>query len=182
MDLKSWGSLCSLYLWMKISGTDSSSFPWSSLPLVTSWGRRRGSAGGVGAAGFLCDMPELNSDSPPSNSQAAALTPSTCPLKLSWQPGVSTPTPKQTHTYTHTLWGLHPSCNTIPICCTTMPYFPLHALLSFFTLTSHLLLLFVHFPKQKMGNTNSGRFDWSSFVLSLYFLFFFSFVFFVKNV
>lgn len=34
-----------------------------------------------------------------------------------------------THTLcTDTLWGLHPSCNTIPICCTTMPYFP-HAVL-----------------------------------------------------
>lgn len=75
-----------------------------------------------GRGGGSCSMPELNSTSPLSNSQAAALTSPTRPLELSWQPGVP-----HTHARTHTshtvaLRGPRPDCNTIPICCTTMPY------------------------------------------------------------
>lgn len=75
--------LLRLYLWMDSSGTNSSSFPWSS-PHVAS--EATGGMEGVRGVLGLGGMPELNSNSPPSNSQAGALTsPATCLLiGLSW--------------------------------------------------------------------------------------------------
>lgn len=141
--------LLRLYLWMDSSGTDSSSFPWSS-PHVASRGQGRDGGGG-GVLG-LGGMPELNSNSPPSNSQASALTSSaTCPLRVVMVARCSPRT-----LYTHTLWGLHPSCNTIPICCTICLTFPPCSPVIFLpSLTCHLLL-FVHSSSRKWGIQTAG--------------------------
>lgn len=73
---------------MESSGTgssSSSSFPWSSSHVA--FVRPTGSERWMGVGG-VCSMPQLNSTSPLSNSQAVALTSPTRLLESSWQPGV----------------------------------------------------------------------------------------------
>ncbi len=166
---------------MASSGTDSSS---SSFPMILLPVSPPEATGGVrvcvcvwrGARGALGGMPELNSNSPPSNSHTLSHS-SNLPARVVM-------VARCFHTHTHTLSHTPSEGSTqaatlspsVALLCLTFPT----ALLSFSLLLSHLAsFLFVHCPRsRKWGIQTAGRIDRSIFVL-----FFFSFFFFVlKNV
>lgn len=96
MDFELWGSLFSLhYRWRAAPSLSVNGIKWHRLlllffPMILFPCRfpEAHREGTVDGGGGLCSMPELNSTSPLSNSQAVTLTSPTRPLKLSWQPGV----------------------------------------------------------------------------------------------